>query len=324
MKAIIYEQYGPPEVLQVKEIDQPVPTDNDVLIKQHATSVNSGDWRLRIPDPFLARLMNGLTRPKKFPILGTIVAGEVESIGKDVTRFQKGDQVFGSTGIAMGTYAEYVCLSEDGVLAPKPANMSFEEAATVPFGALTALHFLRKGNVRSGQKVLVYGASGAVGTAAVQIAKSLGTEVTGVCSTTNLELVKSLGADKVIDYTTEDFSTIGDIYDAIFDTVGKSPFSWCVRSLKKDGYYLRGVHMSPAPILRGIWTQLTSSKKVVGGMADETLEDLLFLKELIEKGEFKPVIDKIFPMEQIVEAHAYAEKGHKKGNVVIIMENSSQ
>jgi len=317
MKAIVYENYGPPEVLQVKEIDQPVPAANEVLVRQHATAVNSGDWRLRIPDPFLARLMNGLTRPKKFPILGTIVAGEVESIGKGVNRFQKGDQVFGSTGIDMGTYAEYVCLSEDGVLALKPVNMSFEEAATVPFGGLTALDFLRKGNVRSGQKVLVYGASGAVGSAAVQIAKSLGAEVTGVCSSANLELVQSLGADKVIDYTTEDFSKVEEIYDVIFDTVGKSPFSWCVRSLKSDGYYLRGVHMTPGPILRGIWTQLTSNKKVVGGIADETVEDLLSLKKLMEKGEFKPVIDKRYPMEQIVEAHAYAEKGHKKGNVVI-------
>jgi len=317
MKAIVYEKYGPPEVLQVREINKPEPGDHEVLVRQYATSVNSGDWRLRIPDPFLARLMNGLTRPKKFPILGTIVAGEVESIGKDVTHFQIGDQVFGSTGTAMGAYAEYVCLSEDGVLALKPVNMSFEEAATVPFGGLTALNFLRKGSVRSGQKVLVYGASGAVGSAAVQIAKSLGAEVTGVCSTANLDLVQSLGADKVIDYTTEGFSKVEEIYDVIFDTVGKSPFSWCVKSLKSDGYYLRGVHMTPAPILRGIWTQLTSKKNVVGGMADETVENLLFLKEIIEKGEFKPVLDKSFPMDQITAAHAYAEKGHKKGNVVI-------
>jgi NADPH:quinone reductase-like Zn-dependent oxidoreductase len=317
MKAIVYTKYGSPNVLQLKEVEKPIPRDNEVLIKIVATTVTSGDVRLRKADPFMTRLFFGLRKPK-INILGVDLAGVIESVGRDVKLFKKGDQVFGSTfDFGIGAYAEYKCLPEHGVLALKPANLNYEQAAAVFFGGHTALHFLKKGKIKQGQKVLIYGASGAIGTYAVQLAKYLGAEVTGVCSTTNLELVKSLGADSVFDYTKEDFTQSPETYDVIFDTVGKSPFSGCVRLLKEKGIYLRSVHMALSPIVRGLWIGVTSSKKVIGGVASEHKEDLIFLKELIETGVIKPVIDRRYPLEQIATAHAYVEKGHKKGNVVI-------
>jgi len=321
MKAIVYTKYGLPEVLQLKEVAMPIPKDNEVLIKIYATTVTSGDCRMRKADPFAVRFINGFTRPTKITILGNELSGEIEAVGKYVKLFRIGDQVFGQAGMSLGANAEYICLPEEGTLAIKPTNLTHEEAATIPFGGNTALHFLRKGNIRSGQKVLIYGSSGSLGTAAIQLAKNFGVEVTGVCSTTNVDLVKSLGADKVIDYTKENFTKNGQTYDIIFDTIGKSPFSGCVKSLKQKGIYLRAVHMTVPSIVRGLWTSMTSSKKVIGGVATELKENLVFLKELIEEGKLKPVIDKRYPLEQIAEAHRYVDKGHKKGNVVIIVQS---
>jgi NADPH:quinone reductase-like Zn-dependent oxidoreductase len=317
MKAIVYTKYGLPDVLQLKEVVKPTPKDNEVLIKIYATTVTSGDSRMRRADPFPIRLFNGLIKPRKVIILGNELAGEIEAVGIDVKLFRKGDPVFGQAGLNLGTNAEFICLPEDGALAIKPANLTYEEAAVIPFGGNTALHFLKKGNIRSGQKVLIYGAAGSLGTAAIQIAKHFGAEVTGVCSTTNIELVKSLGADKVIDYTNEDFTQSGQTYDIIFDTTGKSPFSGCLKSLKQNGIYLRAVHMALSSIVRGLWTSMTSSRKVIGGVATELKENLVFLKELVEAGKLKPVIDRRYPFEQIAEAHKYVDKGHKKGNVAI-------
>ena len=316
MKAIVYESYGRPEVLQLKEVEKPTPKANEVLVRIYATAVNSGDVRMRKADPWAVRLMLGLIRPK-IEILGVVLAGEIEAVGKDVTLFKEGDSVYGMTGMSFGAYAEYKCLPEDGVLAIKPASLTYKEAAAIPFGGNTALHFLRKAKIQAGQKVLIYGASGAVGTSAVQLAKYFGAEVTGVCSTANVAMMKSLGADKVIDYNKEDFSKNGETYDIVFDTVGRSPFSGSLKSLKKNGYYLRVVHMSLSPVIRGLWTSLTSSKKVIGGVATEKAENLIFLNSLIEAAQLKPVIDRTYPIEEIVEAHEYVEKGHKKGNVMI-------
>ncbi len=332
MKAIVCTKFGPPEVLELKEVEKPTPEDNEVLVRVYATSVTTGDVNARgfvfVPPGLglLARLMLGLRKPKK-PILGADLAGEIEAIGKDVRLFKEGDQVFGVDGNDAGAYAEYKCMSEEGALAIKPANMTYEEAVAVPFGALTALFFLRdKGNIQSGQKVLINGASGSAGTAAVQLAKYFGAEVTGVCSTTNLELVRSLGADKVIDYTQEDFTTSGETYDIIFDTVvGKTSFSGCKNSLKQKGLYL-AVAGGLKELIQMLWTSIIGSKKVVfgGGSACERKEYLLFIKELIEAGKIKPVIDRTYPLEQIVEAHRYVDKGHKKGNVVITLEHNDK
>ncbi len=327
MKAVICTKYGSPEVLQLKEVEKPTPKDNEVLIKIFAASVSSGDARIRGADfPLMfwlpMRLMMGFTGPRG--TLGNTLAGKIEAVGKDVTLFKEGDQVFGSTGFSLGCHAEYKCMPEKGTLAIKPANMTYEEAAAVSFGSNAALYYLRKGNIQSGQKVLVYGASGAIGTSAVQLAKHFGAEVTGICSTTNLDLVKSLGADKVIDYTKEDFTKSGETYDIIFDTVGKSSFSGCVRSLTNKGYYLRAVHLTPSSMAHGLWTTITSSKKVIGGVSSETVEGLVLFKELIEAGKLRSVIDKTYPLEQIAEAHRHVDTGNKKGNVVVTMEHNNK
>jgi NADPH:quinone reductase-like Zn-dependent oxidoreductase len=321
MKAIVYTRFGPPEVLHLQEVETPTPKANEVLIRIVATTVAKEDPDMRASPGF-----NGFLKPRH-PILGQELAGEVESIGRDVTRFKLGDQVFGMD--SFGAYAEYKCMPQDGALAIKPANLSYEEAASVPNGALTALPFLRdKGNIQRGQTVLIYGASGSVGTAAVQLAKYYGAKVTGVCSTTNLEWVKSLGADQGIDYTREDFTENGQTYDIIFDTVGKRSFSECKGSLTDEGMYLATVP-TPVLMLQALWTVKSGGKRVkfmATGLrpASEKIKDLVFLTELIEAGKMKPVIDRCYPLEQIAEAHRYVEQGHKKGNVVITLEHSDK
>lgn len=320
MKAAVTTSYGPPDVVQIQYVDKPVPKDNEILIKIHATTINSGDVRLRKPDPAFVRLYFGLFKPK-IPIFGVDIAGVVEATGKNVTRFTAGDEVFATSfDCGFGAHAEYKCMPEDGLVATKPNGATFAESAALFFGAHTSLHFLRKGNIQAGQKVLIYGASGALGTYGVQLAKYFGCEVTGICSGANVALVKSLGADHVFDYTKEDFSEGKVKYDIIYDTVGKSPFMKCVRSLTPKGYYLRAVHLSFRPMLLGLWTGLTSGKKVIGGVAAEHKEDLIFLRDLVEEGKIKPVIDRQYSLDEIAEGHRYVELGHKKGNVVIRIE----
>lgn len=315
MKAAVYLQYGQPAVLQVKEVAKPIPGDHEILVRVKATAVNSGDVRLRKADPFAVRFIFGLLKPK-INILGSVFSGEVESIGKAVTNYKTGDAVFGHTDMRFGAYAEYKSIQANGSLALKPAGITDAAAAAIPFGGVTAWHFIKKANIKPGQKVLVVGASGAVGTAAVQLAKALGAVVTGVCSTANIDLVKSLGADAVIDYAKEDFTKNGEIYDVIFDTVKAISVSRSVKSLRKNGIMILSAAGMPE-MIQGLWISRTSSKKVMTGVISHTAADIIFLKELIEAGKLKPVIDRTYPLEQIAEAHAYAEKGHKKGNVVI-------
>ncbi|MBK7429362.1 MAG: NAD(P)-dependent alcohol dehydrogenase [Bacteroidetes bacterium] len=315
MKAAVYTQYGPPEVLRVKQVERPLPQKNEILLRIRATSVNSGDWRLRKADPYAVRLFFGLLKPK-INILGSVFSGEVESIGEEVKQFKVGDIVFGHTDMSFGSYAEYLSLPEDGSIALKPSNISHNEAAVIPFGGVAALHFLKKAKIQPGQKVLVVGASGSVGSAAVQLAKSFGADVTGVCSTANIALVKSIGANKVIDYTKEDFAGNGETYDVIFDAVNAISVSRSMKSLNKNGIMILSA-AGMSEMLQGLWISMTSNKRVLTGVISHKAADIIFLKELIEAGKFKPVIDRTYPLEQIAEAHAYAEKGHKKGNIAI-------
>jgi NADPH:quinone reductase-like Zn-dependent oxidoreductase len=335
MKAIVNTEYGSPDVLQLKEVEKLAPKDNEVLIRVRATSVNFGDTMARnfkaiTPREFnmpflfwlLAKISFGLREPK-ITILGSEFAGEIEAVGKDVKRFKKSDQVFGYPGQSFGAYAEYLCMPEDGVLAIKPANMTYEEAAVVPYGAIMALNLLRKMNIQPGQKVLVNGASGGVGVYAVQLARHYGAEVTGVCSTANVELVKSLGADKVIDYTKEDFTQRGETYDLIFDILGKASFSRCKSSLKSNGIHLFA-SFKMKQLFQMLWTSMTGGKKVICAIAPGSTEDLISVKELIETGKIKSIIDRRYLLEQTAEAHRYVETGHKMGNVVIVLEHNDK
>ncbi|MFC1948519.1 NAD(P)-dependent alcohol dehydrogenase [Chloroflexota bacterium] len=328
MKAIVCTKYGPPEVLQLKEVPKPTPRENEILVKIHATTVTAADVidRSFSFPPYLkpaAKLSLGITRPKK-PILGFELAGEIETIGNNVKKYKEGDKVFASTfEFGFGCYAEYVCLSETDTIALMPTNMTYEEAAAVPLGGLTALSFLRSdAKITKGQQILIYGASGSVGTYAVQLAKYYGAEITGVCSTANLEMVKSLGADSVIDYTITDFTNSSKVYDIIFDVVNKLSFSRCKNSLKRQGVYLV-TFPSFRFLMQMLWTSITSNKNAKSGEASGKPEDLVFLKDLIEDGKLKPVIDKIYPLEEIADAHTYVEQGHKKGNVVITVSSNN-
>jgi len=301
MKAIICTKYGPPNVLQLQNVEKPKPKKNEVLVKIHATSVSTGDCRIRgFNSPLLfwipMRIILGFRKPRK-PILGVELSGEIEDIGTDVTQFKKGDQVFALTELNLGGYAEYTCVHESGLIALKPTNVTYEEAAVIPFGGTSALHFLRKGQIKKGQRVLIYGASGSVGTAAVQLAKYFGATVTAICSSSNFDLVTALGADNVIDYMKEDFTKQGEHYDIIFDAVGKYKKSLCTDALMPNGKYV----------------------SVNGMMAKVSKEDMNLLKQLAETEKLKPVIDRTYRLEEIAEAHIYVEKGHKKGNVSITL-----
>jgi NADPH:quinone reductase-like Zn-dependent oxidoreductase len=328
MKAIVCSKYGPPEVLKIVDIEKPIPKDNEILVRVYATTVTVGDSRVRgfnVPLSYWlpARIALGLRKPRK-PILGMELSGVVELVGNKISRFKKGDKIFANTGHnTFGAYAEYCCISENCCVAIKPENLSYEEAAAITFGGITALQFLRKADIKQGDKVLIYGASGSVGTFAVQLAKYFGAEVTGVCSTDNLEMVKSLGADKVIDYTTTDFTKTGENYDVIFDTVGKSPISGAIKSIKPTGIYIHAV-TTPATEIKIRLSLLTSKKKLIGGTYKPNIEQVNFLKKLVEEGKIKPIIDRIYTFEQIVEAHRYVDLGHKNGNVVITLEHKNK
>jgi NADPH:quinone reductase-like Zn-dependent oxidoreductase len=327
MKAIICRKYGPPETLQLKVVERPAPKANEVRIRVVAATASRGDCELRgLAVPMLLQIIMrvafGFRGPRR-KILGQELAGEIESVGINVTLFKKGDQVFALTGLHLGAYAEYDCLPEKGLVAIKPSNMTFEEAAAVPVGGLHAYHFLSRGDIRSGQKVLIIGAGGSIGTFAVQIAKSFGAEVTGVDITAKLEVVRSVGADHVIGYNQEDFTKGGEVYDVIFDAVGRSSFSGCVRSLKEDGRYLLG-NPGLSQQIRAKWTSMTSSKKVIGGTISYKTEEMIRLRELIESGKVKSIIDRRFPLEEMVEAHRYVDSGQKKGNVVITVSSGME
>ena len=328
MKAILHARYGSPDLLRFEEIARPAPKDNEVLIKVHATTVSTGDCNMRnftfvtksmLP---MAKLMFGIGKPWKERILGTELAGEIVAAGKDVVRFKLGDRVFGSTGMAGGGHAQYTCLHENAALATKPESLTWEEAVAIPFGANTALYYLRDlGKIQAGHKLLIIGASGSIGSAGVQLAKHFGATVTAVCSGANVELVKSLGADKVIDYTKEDFTKNAETYDLIFDVVGATTFDRCQNSLKPEGVFLACI-MGLPDVLRTRWTSITGGKKMRGGVAMNNLERMTFIAELAAAGKLKPVIDRSYTLEQIAEAFKQVERGHKKGNVVIKVEHA--
>lgn len=327
MKAIVWTKYGPPDGLQLMEVVQPTPEDDQILIKIHATTVTAGDCemrRLELPLmlSFPVRLYAGFLKPRRIPILGQELAGEVVEVGKNVTSYKMGDQVFGTTGFGFGAYAEYIALPEkpddaQGTLAPKPANLTYGEAAAVPTAGFEALHFLRKADIRTGKRVMIIGAGGSIGTFAIQLARHLGAEVTGVDSTEKLDMIRSLGADHVIDYTRGDYTKSGEAYDLIIDVVGKSGVTRRLKLLKKGGYYFLA-YARLSHILLSMWTSMTSGKKLKIESASQNRQDLIFLKELLETGRLKPVIDRSFSLEQTVEAHRYVESDQKLGNVVIV------
>lgn len=321
MKAIVLTEYGSPEGLQLKEVEHPTPKDNEILMRIRATTVTAGDAEIRTLNfpiwlMLPIRMYVGWGKPRDF-ILGQEFAGDITAVGKTVTRFKEGDPVFGTTGFRFGAYAEYACLSEAGTLAIKPSNMSYEEAAAVPVAGIEALHFVRSTNIQSGQKVLIIGAGGSIGTIGLQLARSLGAEVTGVDSTGKLDMLRSIGADHTIDYTQEDFAESGQTYDVIFDVMGKSSFSGSMRSLKPNGVFFLGGNSGPAEWLRAQWVSTTGSKRVIVGAANQATEDLVFLRDLIEAGKLKAIIDRRYPLEETAEAHRYVDTGQKKGNVVI-------
>jgi len=327
MKAIVWTKYGPPDVLQLKDVAKPAPKDDEVLVKVHATTVLAGDCELRrFKFPILYRLplriFLGFRKPQRITVLGQELAGEIEAIGKQVTHFKNGDRVLAATLLRLGTYAEYVCLPETYPVL-LPANMTYEEAATIPTGGIYGLHLLRKANIQSGRKLLIIGAGGSIGTYAVQIAKSFGADVTCVDSTEKLDMLRSIGADHVIDYTQGDYTRTGETYDAIIDVVGKSSFSGCVGSLKQYGRYVLG-NPGISGMIRGQWTSMTTDKKVIFESASHRAEDYTFLIELIEAGKVQPVIDRRYPLEQTAEAYRYVDTGQKKGNVVITVGHSDE
>ena len=319
MKAAVLTQYGGPESIQIKEVTKPTAVEHEILVRVHASAINSADVRLRKADPFVIRFMLGLFTPKD-AILGMDFSGVVESVGTAVTKFHPGDEVFGSTvDSGMKAHAEYVTISEDGLVLAKPPALSYVEAPAFYFGGSAALHFLRRGGIKAGDKLLVYGASGSLGIFAVQLGKHFGAEVTTVSSGRNIPLLKELGADHSLDYKKGEYESTQEKYDIIFDTVGKSPFGKSVQLLTNKGKYLRAVHLSPGVMLRGLWVSLMSSKKVIGGVASDNKDDLIYLTTLLEEDHLKPVVDRTFSLDNIQEAHAYVEKGHKRGSVIVKM-----
>ncbi len=328
MKAVLHTHYGSPDLLELREVDKPIPKANEVLIAIHATTVSTGDCNVRnftfVTKSMrpIAKLMFGIGKPWKARILGTELAGVVEGTGQDVARFKTGDRVVAFTGMAGGGHAQHACLPETGAVVIKPDSLSWEEAVAIPFGANTALYFLQDlGQIRAGQELLIIGASGAIGSAGVQLAKHFGATVTGVCSGANVELVKSLGADMVIDYTRDDFTKNGESYDLIFDVVGATTFDRCQHSLKPNGVFLQNI-MELTDVVRALWTSIASRKKIKGGVAINNLKRMSFVAELVAAGKLRPVIDRSYPLERIAEAFKHVEQGHKKGNVVITVAHS--